>query len=792
MSAVSVRVVQGSIQLLMVFLCVLLPVGLRAQAPTPVQNIRGMVLNAKTQQPIPGATVAVTNTKLGAVSKQDGSFKVSNVPVGRYGIRVSYIGYEPIIRNIVLTAGKEEVLTIELVETYLETEAVTVTGSKGAFTPVNEAALVSSTVFSVDDVERFAGSRGDPARMAQNFAGVLGVNDQRNDIIIRGGSPSELLWRLDGLDIPNPNHFATQGATGGPVSALNSNLLDNSDFLTGAFPAEYGDRMSGVFDLRTRRGNEDRYEFLGQFGFNGFEVMGEGPLPGVNGSFIANYRKSFLDLMEAIGIDLGWAGVPRYQDATVKADVVLSERDRLSVTGLVGISDIDIKTSKLDTVYTGDEDIRNGTDIVSLGVAWQHLFSDKTFGRLHVGTVYARYRTEVDSITTNNDNTVLDLTPWFHGYSTEGYHMARYTLSYAATARHYFTGGVESRLRYYDLDEQRYTADLYTKDGSLYRVKSDGSSVQMLSFLNWNWRVTEDLTSNIGVHTQYLDISKKTSFEPRFSMAWAFLPEQSLNVGVGIHRQSQPLLLYFTAPGNEDVDFTESVHYVVGYSFHPLDDWLVKVEGYYKDISNAPVERDSASGFSFLNSGANFGSSVSGLPRLQSTGKGRTYGAELTVMKHFSDGYYLTATGSLVRQEYTGSDGVWRFGGFDNRFITNILAGYEWKISPTFTIDFSGKYTLAGGAPYTPVDLERSRLLHRTQYDESRWFGERRPNYSRFDLKIDFRHDLDGLSIISFVSVENILNTKNLQERMYNAQRDRIQDVYQLGIFPVGGIKVEF
>lgn len=792
MSTLSISYIQRALQFFaVIILSLLLPIVSNAQTATPVQSIRGTILNAKTQQPIPGVTIAVTGTKLGAVSKQDGSFKVSNVPVGRYGVRVSCIGYEPVVRNVVLNAGKEEVLTIELTEVYIETEAVTVTGSKGTFTPVNEAALVSSTVFSVDDVERFAGSRGDPARMAQNFAGVLGVNDQRNDIIIRGGSPSELLWRLDGLDIPNPNHFATQGATGGPVSALNSNLLDNSDFLTGAFPAEYGDRMSGVFDLRTRRGNEDRYEFLGQFGFNGFEVMGEGPLPGVRGSFIANYRKSFLDIMEAVGIDLGWAGVPRYQDATIKADVGLSERDRLSVTGLAGISDIDIKTSKLDDVYTGDEDIRNGTDIASLGIVWQHLFSDRTFGRLLVGTVYARYRTEVDSITTNN-NTVLNLTPWFHGYSTEGYYTARYTLSYAATTRHYFTGGVESRLRYYSLDENRYTVDSYAQDGSLYSVGSDGSSLQMLSFLNWNWRVTENLTSNIGLHAQYLDISKQTSLEPRFSMAWAFLPGQSFTVGVGIHRQSQPLLLYFTAPGNESVDFTESIHYVAGYSFQPLDNWLVKVEAYYKDIANAPVERDSASGFSFLNSGANFGSSVSGLPRLQSTGKGRTYGAELTIMKHFLDGYYLTATGSLIRQEYTGSDGVWRFGGFDNRFITNILAGYEWKLSSTFAIDFSGKYTLAGGAPYTPVDLERSRLLHRTQYDESRRFGERRPHYSRLDIKIDFRHDFDGLSIISFVSIENVLNTKNLQGQMYNAQRDRIQDVYQLGIFPIGGVKVEF
>lgn len=759
---------------------------------TPVQTVKGTVHNAKTQQPIAGATVRVLATTVGAQSKADGSFRIERVPVGRHNVQVSCIGYEPIVYNVVVTSGKEEVLTIELIEQFIEMDEVTISGSKGSFTPINESALVSSTMFSVDDVERFAGSRGDPARMAQNFAGVLGANDQRNDIIIRGGSPTELLWRLDGLDIPNPNHFATQGATGGPVSALNSNLLDNSDFLTGAFPAEYGDKLSGVFDLRTRKGNRDRYELLGQFGFNGFEFMGEGPVPGVKGSFIANYRKSFLDIMESLGIELGWAGTPRYQDATVKFDADLSDNDQLSVTGLMGISDIDIKNSKLDNVYTGDTDVQNGTDIASLGITWQHLFSEKVYSRFLLGTVYARYRTGVDSVTTDNNHTVLSLTPWFDAASTEGYHTARYTVSYAASPQHYITGGVESRLRYYNLDEKRYTADPFTRDGATYRLHTDGSSLQLLSFANWNWRIADVLTSNIGLHTQYLDLNQKVSVEPRFSLSWALQPRHALTVGVSMHRQSQPLSLYLAATGNKDLDFTQAIHYVAGYSFQPLDDLLLKIEGYYKDISHAPVERDSATSYSFLNAGANFGSATGVVPHLVSTGKGKTYGAEVTLTKHFSEGYYFTATGSLVRQEYTGSDGVWRFGAFDNRFIGNLLAGYEWNISPTFTIEFSGKYTIAGGPLYTPIDIERSRKLHRTYYDNSQRFSQRHPDYSRLDIKIDFRQDFDGFSISSFLSVENVLNRKNVQRLVYNPRREVIQEVYQLGIFPVGGFKIEF
>lgn len=755
----------------------------------PTQTVRGKVYDARTQQPVAGATVQILATKLGAIGKPDGSFRIDKVPVGRYDIRISAVGYEPQIRGIVLTSGKEEVLTVGLIERILQSEAVTVTSDKGAFTPINEAALVSATVFSVDDVGRYAGSRSDPARMAQNFAGVLGASDVRNDIIIRGGSPTELLWRLDDLDVPNPNHFATQGATGGPISALNSNLLDNSDFFTGAFPAQYGDKASGVFDLHTRRGNPEKYEYLGQFGFNGLEVMAEGPVPGVDGSFIVNYRRSFLDLMEKLGMGFDIPATPIYQDGSIKIDISTSDRDKFSLTGLYGNSSLFIDGSKLDTVYTGDENVKTGTDLVSLGLRWQHLFSERLYGRLLIGSVYGFYKTALDSITTDDNSHVLDLTPWWRSHSTEGYHTARYSLHYSPDVRHYIDGGVESRLRYYTLQQERMTPEPESTEP--YRMNASGTTLQLLPYVNWNWRIDEALTSNIGVNMQYLGISKRVSIEPRASLAWTVHPQHAFSAGIGIYRQSQPLLLYFDAPGNEDLDFTQSVHYVAGYTFAPSQDIRFKVEAYYKQLSHAPVERDSGTFYSFLNTGADFGSISNGLA-LTSAGRGRTYGAELSLFKHFTDGYYITATASLVRQEYTGSDGVWHFGAFDNQYIANFLAGYEWKLSSSFSIEFSGKYTVAGGAPYTPIDLEKSRQYKSTYYDRNRPFSMRNPVYSRLDGRIDFRKNFQSWSFIAFVAVENILDRKNIQERFYNAQHDNIRVVYQTGIFPIGGLKVEF
>lgn len=762
-------------------------------AKAPTQTIKGSIKNSATKQPLTGVTLKIVSTKLGAISKSDGSFKINRVPVGRYTLTARAVGYEPLSLAIVLTSGKQLELSLELNESFVQSQAVTVTASQGGFTPLNESSITSANVFSVDDAYRYAGSRGDPARMAQNYGGIVSANDQRNDIIIRGGSPSELLWRLDGLDIPNPNHFATQGATGGPISALNINLLDNSDFLTGAFPAEYGDRMSGVFDLRTRKGNSEKYEFIGQFGFNGIELVAEGPLPMEKSSFAASYRYSFLDLMEKMGVDFGWSGTPKYQDGAIKADWSPSENDHIALTGLFGTSDIYIQYSKLDTVFTGDRDIQNGTDVLSLGVNWQHLFGDRAYLAATVGTVQSKFRTDVDSITTDAASKVLAITQRYSNYSTESYHTAKLRYVYVPNSQNTFTVGSELRYRFYDIDIRSYTQPFYRlpDNTGVFNLGNNNNTLHSLSFVNWNWHATESLTLNTGVHTQYLQVSNKVSVEPRLSLSYILAPEHTITLGTGIFRQSQPLTMYTSRTENQSLDFTQTIHGILGYTWSIADDIQFKTEAYYKYYTNAPVERDKLNGVSFLNAGANFGS-IDVQDVLVNNGKGKSYGAEFTFRKNFSNGWYTTATTSLVRQEYTGSDGIWRFGAFDNKYIVNLLAGYEWKISPTFTMEFSGKFTHAGGAPYTPVDLALSRSSGFTRFDVSRPFALRNPDYERVDFRVDFRNNFEGVAIISYITIENILNKKNIAQREYSPRSNAVVDANQLGFFPVGGVRVEF
>lgn len=760
------------------------------ESGVPTQTVKGVVLNMKNQKPVFGATVYLIDTKYGAKTNQDGEFRIKNVPVGRYKVRFSSIGYEPQIQNIVATSGKQVALTVQLDETFVAIDSLTVVGAKGNFQPVNEAAIISATLFTKDDVERFAGSRMDPARMAQNFAGVVGADDSRNDIIVRGGSPLELLWRLDGLDIPNPNHFATQGATGGPISAINSQLLDDGDFMTGAFPAEYGDRLSAVFDLKTRKGNSDRYEFIGQFGFNGFELGAEGPVPGANASFIANYRYSFLDLLDKMGFDFGFAGIPRYQDATAKFDLDAGDYDKISITALFAASEIDIKNSEQDDAATGDMDVLNGSTLFSIGANWKHIFSDKVYSKLTAGSVFGGYKTDLDSVTAFDNPRRIETVKWMENRSTEGYHTLKYELNYSPGRRHFITFGVEPRLLFYDLSEKGFFPS--HGSGTRHNLQEDGYSPQIMSFVNWNWRAAENLTANVGVFAQYLDISEKYSLEPRLALSWNFAPRNSLSAGLGVHRQSLPLLVYFSNEANNKLDFMQSIHYVAGYSYQLTENAIAKIEAYYKDLSNIPVEAEEESSRSLVNSGTEYGTIRNIDEAFKSEGRGECYGAEISLTKNFADRYYFTATGSYVRQRYTGSDGVWRWGAFDNQFIFNLLGGYEIPITSDFTIEVSGKYTIAGGSPYVPIDLEESASQNETIYLDERAYSVRKPDYSKVDFRVDFRQNLRGAAIISYLSAENLFNNQNVLTYMYDNNSRQIDTVYQLGFFFVGGVRVEF
>jgi hypothetical protein len=300
---------------------------LNGNAQTLKQTIRGKVVDKDTETPLIGVTLYIENSSplIGTITDEDGFFSFSALPIGRYNVVVDYIGYEKIIvPNILIGAGKEAVISVELVESVTQVDEVVVKGRKKKGESLNDMTTVSARSFTVEETQRFAGSFSDPSRMVSSYAGVMGEPNGENNIIIRGNSPRGLLWRVEGIDVPNPNHFSNEGATGGPISILNSTTLSNSDFLTGAFPAEYGDAYSGVFDIKLRKGNNQKREYTLQAGLIGIELAAEGPFrKEKSASYLVNYRYSSLDLINKFGINEVGEGIPKYQDLTFNLNIPL-------------------------------------------------------------------------------------------------------------------------------------------------------------------------------------------------------------------------------------------------------------------------------------------------------------------------------------------------------------------------------------------------------------------------------------------------------------------------------------
>ena len=416
----------------------------------PTSALRGTITDAQSGFPLPGVNVIVIDTDpvMGAMTDMDGNYRLENVPVGRHTVKVTFLGYEPqVLSNLLVSSGKELEVNAKLQESIMQLEGAEIVAEDDKFEPLNKMATVSARSFTIEEAMRYSGSLQDPSRMAQNYAGVSNASDDRNDIIIRGNSPSGVLWRMEGIDIPSPNHFSTLGGTGGPVSMLNINNLSNSDFLTSAFPAEYGNALAGVFDLRLRNGNKDNYEFLGQIGFNGFEFGAEGPLKiGSNGSFLVNCRYSTLSVFSALGLEFGTgAAIPEYQDLTFKVDIPTKKAGRFGLFGVGGTSFIEFLAEDAtdNNLFSSDaEDSRFESTTGWVGFTHQYFFNDKTRSNFVMAASTGGNTGYIDSLSTVNGSPhrIFGLD------NSQDKYTARFDLNHKINARHTLRGGIQGDL----------------------------------------------------------------------------------------------------------------------------------------------------------------------------------------------------------------------------------------------------------------------------------------------------------------------------------------------------------
>ena len=756
------------------------------------QTIRGYVTDKLSQIALVGAIIQLSNKVeiKTVISDSMGVYVLGNISPERYEIKVSHTGYkEMIIPNVIVVSGKEVMLDIAMEDEYKHLNDVVIKSSNKAGT-INKFSSVSARTFSMEEVNRYAGGRSDPARLAANFAGVSAPDDSRNDIVIRGNSPTGVLWKIDGMNVTNPNHFASVGTTGGAVSALNTNLLKSSDFFTSAFPAEYGNALSGVFDIGFRSGNTHKRETTLQLGvITGLEATTEGPIKKNNGSsYLVGYRYSLAGIAQSAGINIGTTSTPAYQDLSFKVNSGSTKLGKFSLFGILAKSSISIEGGSSNTLYGNGNQTDFASTIGIVGLNHFKQLNSKSFISSTIGLNYSK------TDQTNYDFDHLTNTSYskeVSNYQKTGYNFST-TYNLKASSRLFLKVGIQDELLGIKLYDK---TKMNINDGFKQVWDKDTTTHLAQAFAELKYKLSERITVNAGLHAQKLFINNSFVAEPRFGMKYELNNKSSISVGYGLHSQMQPLNIYANGEGatsNWGLDFTKSEHYVLGYDLQPAKDWRVKAEVYYQSLSNVPVTSYSSS-YSVLNTGSGYQSDTTS--NLVNKGSGRNYGVELTVEKFFSQGYYALFTSSLYSAKYTGSDGIERNTAFNGQYVYNILGGKEWKVGEgkrnKIAVDF--KLTNAGGRYFTPIDVTASQAQNHEILSKDA-YSTTYDNYFRLDIKVGytFNSSKKKLSQSLSLDLQNVTNHQNVFSQSYDSRMQNIKTTYQLGLFPNFTYKLQF
>lgn len=771
------------------------------QAQT-TQTVKGKIIDEASHSPLPGVNVILLNSNplVGVSTDANGNFRIPKVPLGRQTFRITYLGYEEqTISNVIVTTGKEVELNFSLAERVSKISEVEVVFKKSddKVGTNNEMSTVSARSFNIDDTKKYAGALGDPSRMAANFAGVVGANDSRNDIVVRGNSPQGMLWQMEGLNIPNPNHFGALTSTGGPVSMLNNNNLDKSDFMTGAFPAQYGNATAGVFDLKLRNGNADKGEYVGQVGFNGFEFGAEGPFSKKHkASYLINYRYSTLGVFNKLGINFGTGtAIPLYQDVNYKFNFPISPKTSISLFGIAGNSKVDFLGNEVDTTKPDLYGSANTNTFVKYstsitGLSLDHQFNSQTNLKVTMGlsTTFEDFKGDSISYITRVAFPEAEA-----NFKTSKW-SANALLSHKLNSKNTLQFGVINELTEFDLYNARYYS------GTTKRVRVDvNDRIYMLqAYAQWKHRFTQKLALNAGIHSQYHNLSEATSIEPRVGFKYLLDARQSFSAAYGLNAQAQSIYTYYvitpTTNGftytNKKLDYTYSNHYVLAYDLSITEITRLKVEAYYQSLNNIPISRNTSS-FSALNTGADF--APSNVDSLINNGTATNYGIELTLERFFNRGFYYLLTTSVFDSKYKGSDGVERNTAFNTKYVVNALVGKEFNIGRkgnVLTLNF--KVTQSGGKYLTPLNYTQSFNAKEAVYDDTKAYTDLQSSYFRTDFKISFRQEHKKFTSEFAIDFQNLTNRKNVFRQSYNPETNKITTEYQQGFFPVPLYRITF
>ena len=707
---------------IIVLLLLFIPAHLLAK---PTGNIRGIITDGASGQALSYVTVVIleSNPVVGVIADSLGCFRLDNLPVGRYDIQSHCLGYEPaVLKEIMVTSGKEVVIEIAMRENIRELDEIIIRPKINKENPLNAMVLAGARMLSVEEASRYAGGFDDPARLVTAFAGVSG-GMSNNGIAIRGNSPMFLQWQLEGIEAVNPSHFSDiTGIGGGIISALSSQVMGNSDFFTGAFPAEYGNALSGVFDLQLRNGNNQNREHTVQIGTLGIDFASEGPfVKGKQASYLFNYRYSSMGLMYDIVPDLiADAGAMKYQDLSFKMTFPTRRAGIFSIWG-VGITDhypinVPKDTTKWENLSEGDADYKQ-TKAVG-GIGHKIYISEKSYLKSSLAANYSQNKILMDYVYT--DLSMLSAanmknTNWNVIFDTY--------LNTKFNAMHTNRTGINFTDMFYNLDYW-IVPDIHRlyPDRMVNYAKGSGRSMAFSAFSQSLFRLNNRLSANVGLHGMYFHLTKKVTIEPRLGIRWQVFPKHTFSLAYGKHSRRENTDFYFVENihgngvfPNKKLDFAKAHHIVMSYDWSVSENLRLKIEPYFQTLYNVPVVKDS------LLSMINYQDFWMMLP-LVNDGKGKNYGIDLTLERYLHHGYYYLLTASLFNSRYMGGDGVWRNTRLNRNYIFNALGGREWNMGKQKQnlLSLSLRFTLQGGERYIPADEAALIAMHTVVYDNSR------------------------------------------------------------------------
>ncbi len=749
-------------------------------------------MDAETKVPLPGAMVFIPGSEplQGTVTDPDGYFRLGSIAVGRYTLASRFLGYETaIVHDLLVVSGKESTVEIYMKAVVMQAAGVEIKSQGSRQDAINGMAMLSVRQISMEEAGRYAGGFDDPSRLAATFAGVAG-NLSSNGIVIRGNSPRGLLWQLEGVPVNNPNHFSDVTTFGGGgITALSSQVISNSDFFTAAFPAEYGNALSGVFDLRIRQGNHEKTETTVKAGTIGLDLAMEGPFSkGNQSSYLFNYRYSTLALLAPLLPEHG--GSVRYQDLCWKTFARIGSAGTLSFFGL-GSTDRSGSLAREDSsAVRYPEDRQKATSITSMGamgLSYKHILSASSLLTLSMNAAGNLVDYTADWCKTDGSCVPAERV----NYRT-------WSLFSAGSFNHRFSSslsmktGLQFRRIYYraGLGHAGY------EESFIQLLSRSGHADLFQAYAQSRYCSGKQWVFNFGLYFSHFTLNRQSGLEPRAGLSWNFSPSQRLSLAYGLHSQTEMLPVYLvnkslngriTQP-NRKLPFSAAHHVVLAWDKTLDSHTKLKTELYHQALFHIPVIPGSS--FSMINLDRDWYLDEAFSPE----GKGRNTGIDITLERHMHKGYYCLFTASVFDSRYRDGNGSWRNTRYNKHWLFNLLGGKEWQTgrSGNNTLGVNARINFMGGDRMTPVDQAASQLRGDVVYDDSRAFSCRKPNVYYADFTLNYTRNKPAYSSTWSVQLINLLGQQETNGYRFNLQTQSAELFEEVTMVPNISLKIAF